>query len=73
MAVDTRARRFSMMSFGSSIRFIPLFEADGVVDQDDRQHLLNCYGGILFDNPAGETNRLLLIHPHRTIGAIGGL
>jgi len=70
MAVDTRQKRFSMISFGSAIRFLPMFEADGTVDQDDRQHLLNCYSGILFDNPAGETNRLLLIHPQRFDGAL---
>jgi len=70
MAVDTRHKRFSIMSFGSSIHFFPMFEVDGTVDQDDRQHQLNLYGGILLDNPAGETNRLLLIHPQRFNGAL---
>lgn len=31
---------------------IPLFEADGAVDLDDRQHLLGCYSGIAFGAPA---------------------
>ena len=71
MAVDTREKRFSMMSFGSSVHFLPMFEADaGGVEQDDRQHLLNKYSGILWDNPAGATNRLLLIHPPRFNGAL---
>jgi hypothetical protein len=49
MAVDTRQKRFSIMSMGSaSISFIPVFEADGSVDADDRQHLLNRYSGIAF-------------------------
>ena len=62
MAVDTREKRFSMMNY-DGIHSTSLFEADGTVDQDDRQHLLDMYSGILFDNPAGATNRLLLIHP----------
>ena len=45
MAVDTRQKRFSMMSFvaGESIM---LFQPDGSVDADDRAHLLDLYGGI---------------------------
>ncbi len=54
MAVDTRQKRFSMMSFGSAVHFVPLFEADSSVDLDDRQHLLNCYSGISFASPSGE-------------------
>ncbi len=70
MAVDTRQKRFSIMSFGSSIHFVPLFETDGTVDLDDRQHLLNCYSGIAFASPAGGTNRLSLINPHRFDGEL---
>jgi hypothetical protein len=49
MAIDTRAKRFSMMTFAmhaSQGTTMPLFEADGAVDQDDRQHLLGMYGGV---------------------------
>jgi len=53
MAVDTRQKRFSMMSFGSAIRFNQMWEADGTVDLDDKQHLLNCYSGIAFDDISG--------------------
>jgi hypothetical protein len=49
MAIDTRQKRFSMMSFGSPIRFYALNEADGSVDADDRSHLLNLYSGIALD------------------------
>ena len=48
MAVDTREKRFSMMNFvsGSAIHLVTLFEADGGVNLDDRQHLLDLYSGI---------------------------
>ena len=51
MAVDTRQKRFSMMSTRGPLTFHPLFEADGSVDLDDRQHLLNKYSGIAFGAP----------------------
>ena len=63
MAVDTRHKRFSMMSFGDGNHLIATFEADGTVDADDRQHLLNCYSGISFAAPGGG----------RIMGAIAGL
>lgn len=49
MSVDTRQKRFSMMTLamrplqGPSM---PMFEADGSVDADDRAHLLGLYSGI---------------------------
>lgn len=46
MAVDTKAKRFSMLNFGSiSTDLLPA--PDGTIDQADRQHLLDLYGGIL--------------------------
>ena len=48
MAVDTREKRFSMMNFGDGSHIHATFEADGSVDLDDRQHLLDCYSGIAF-------------------------
>ena len=53
MAVDTRQKRFSMMSFGTAIRFNQMWEVDGNVDLDDKQHLLNCYSGIPFNDISG--------------------
>ena len=47
MAIDTRHKRFSMMNFVGG-EDIMLFEPDGSVDLDDRQHLLDCYSGIAF-------------------------
>ena len=55
MAVDTRQKRFSMLSFGDGVILHVLFEADATaVDLDDRQHLLGCYSGIPFGEPAEE-------------------
>ena len=52
MAVDTAEKRFSMMNFGDGTTLHPLFEVDGAVDLDDRQHLLDCYSGIAFASTA---------------------
>ena len=48
MAIDTREKRFSMLNFGDGTHVHATFEADGTVDLDDRQHLLDCYSGIAF-------------------------
>lgn len=53
MAVDTREKRFSMLNFGDGTNIHALFEADGSVDLDDRQHLLDCYSGIAFASAGG--------------------
>ena len=51
MAVDTAEKRFSMLNFGDGTNIHLLFEPDGAVDLDDRQHLLDCYSGIAFAAP----------------------
>ena len=51
MAVDTAEKRFSMLNFGDGSHIHVTFEVDGSIDLDDRQHLLDCYSGIGFDNP----------------------
>ncbi len=60
MAIDSRQKRFSMMSFGSPIRFYALNEADGTIDADDKYHLLNLYSGITLDG-APEVSGLLTL------------
>ena len=70
MAVDTREKRFSMLNFGSGNHWHATFEADGTVDLDDRQHLLDCYSGIAFSGAAA-TNRLLTINPPGLDGGFG--
>ena len=50
MAIDTRAKRFSMLNFGW-LPIVALFEADGSVDADDRAHMLNMYAGIPLSGP----------------------
>ena len=46
MSVDTAEKCYSMIAFGDDNQM--LFEVDGAVDLDDRQHLLGCYSGIAF-------------------------
>ncbi len=48
MAIDTREKRMSMLNFAEGSYSHVGFEADGTVDADDRQHLLDCYSGIAF-------------------------
>lgn len=43
-----------MLNFGDGSHGHATFEADGAVDADDRQHLLDCYSGIAFAAPGGE-------------------
>ena len=51
MAVDTAEKRFSMLNFGDGTNVHLLFQFDGAVDLDDRQHLLDCYSGVAFSAP----------------------
>ena len=64
MAIDTRAKRFSMLNFGVPWP-VALWEADGTIDADDRAHLLNLYAGITLDEGAGSSSLVFLI-PKRT-------
>jgi hypothetical protein len=41
----------SMLNFGDGTTLHVLFEADGTVDLDDRQHLLDLYSGIALGAP----------------------
>ena len=52
MAVDTAQKRYSMIAFGDDNQM--LFEVDGAVDLDDRQHLLGAYSGIAFSSAVAE-------------------
>ena len=47
MAVDTAKKRFSMMNFSDHV-VQPFAAPSGSVTQGDKQHLLDCYGGIGF-------------------------
>jgi len=51
MAVDTRKKRFSLLNFGDGTTIHILFQRDGSIDLNDRQHLLDCYSGIAFGAP----------------------
>jgi len=63
MAVDTREKRFSMMAFGDGNHLHVTFEADGAVDADDRQHLLDCYSGIAFSGAGPSGSEWEMIPP----------
>ena len=53
MAIDSRFKRFNIMAMANGgVLHIPVFEADGSVDADDRAHLLGRFGGNAFDAPA---------------------
>lgn len=69
MAVDTRQKRMSMLSFGDGTHMHVTFEADGTVDLDDRQHLLDCYSGIAFATPASSTLLSMERSSFRRIGS----
>jgi hypothetical protein len=47
MAVDTEAKRMSLLGFGGE-DLLPI--PDGSIDQADRQTLLGLYGGILAES-----------------------
>ena len=51
MAIDTKAKRMSMLSFASPLAWQHHYEVDGAVDADDRAHLLHLYGGNALNNP----------------------
>ena len=53
MAIDTKAKRMSMLTFASPLAWQHHFEVDGAVDADDRAHLLHLYGGNALASPGG--------------------
>ena len=55
MAVDTLEKRFSMLNFGAGDHSHLTFQVDGTIDLDDRQHLLDCYSGIVFASTGTST------------------
>ncbi len=48
MAIDSAAKRFSVMNLGT-VPTSPLFPPDSSVDEGDQYHLLNLYSGITLD------------------------
>jgi hypothetical protein len=66
MAIDTRAKRASMMQFGHPF-IVHMIIPDGTIIQADRQHFLALYAGILVDAPVIVTVR------RRVAGMMGGM
>lgn len=68
MSVDTRAKRLSMLNFGSDV-LLP--DPSGTVDQAARQTFLNMYSGILFTLPSAITTPdgriVVLLAENRTV------
>lgn len=53
MAVDTAAKRFSMLNFAGGSHIHLTFQTDGQIDADDRIQLLDLYNGFsLTGDPA---------------------
>lgn len=55
MAIDTAAKRYSMMSFGGGGGLTLLPAPDGTISTADMQHLLGCYSGISFATTSSDT------------------
>jgi hypothetical protein len=69
--VNTRQKRFSMMNFGDGTHIHTTFEADGAVNLDDRQHLLDCYSGVAFFSTAPATSiPVLMYHYQHHLGTM---
>jgi len=59
MAVDTAAKRFSMLVIDNFNEM--LFQVDGAVDTDDRAHLVGLYSGIALDVPSVGTGDVFCV------------
>ena len=49
MAVDSKAKRFSMLNFAKGYVLLP--DPDGTLGASDRMHRLGCYAGIVASVP----------------------
>ena len=56
MAIDTAAKRFSIMNFGFTPHLLVLMPPDGTIGQGDKQHFLDLYSGITFAGAAPEAS-----------------
>lgn len=68
MAVDTAAKRYSMMTFGFPV--LALVNVNASVEADDRSTWLDLYGGITLGEPpaevpGGQTKTVALIAARR--------
>ena len=60
MAIDSKAKRFSMMGLGSpSSRTLP--PPDGSINAADRAHFLGLYSGIALSNPSAAVAALAAV------------
>lgn len=61
MAVDTAAKRFSMLNFGTGVHVHLTFQSDGVIDADDRHHLLDLYSGFAAISLPAESPGMMML------------
>ena len=59
MAIDSKAKRFNMLSVASPVAWLPLPDPDGTIHAIDRGHLLKLYAGNALDNPVAPTETLI--------------
>jgi hypothetical protein len=74
MAIDTAAKRFSMMNLGTP--YITVFpEPDGTFDAGNRLHLLNLYGGVLAGVTTGDIQASQIFEGGMVVGQLfsGGM
>ena len=55
MAIDTKAKLFSVLNMSMPVVYRPLIDPDGsgTITEGDRYHLLHLYSGITLDPPGG--------------------
>ena len=67
MAIDTAAKRFSIMNLGFTPHLLVLMPPDGTIGQGDKQHFLDLYSGIVFAGGAApEVGRSRVIYGGRS-------
>ena len=59
MAIDSKAKRMSMLSFASPLAWQHHYEVDGTVNADDRFNLLHLYGGFVSSSDGGGDGGLM--------------
>ena len=59
MAIDTKDKRFNMLSVASPIAWALLPDPDSSIDANDRGQLLHLYAGNTLDNPTAPTVTLI--------------
>ena len=75
MAIDTKAKLFSVLNMSMPVVYRPLIDPDGsgTITEGDRYHLLHLYSGISLDPPPGSANLFMKLAGHSGLAGTGGL